>query len=269
MPITIACPNCKAKLKAPDSAVGKTVKCPKCATPVRVGWVTPDLPIAEVYTPPAVPPDIPAVNVAQAEPTKDCPFCGETVKASAKRCKHCGETIDVGLRAAEEAKRAADDARRAADRAAARPSTPMVFMNAGGAAASSSSSAAAAASSGRRRYRSQPFFTCLGCAGLAVFLACAGLCGIGFYGSSRVTAEAKKTLAEADANWDAGKKAEAVSVYKENYVFSEDKEKLVARIVDYEATAGNAAEARKWVERGLDERRTVSYQTPAAHSVYA
>jgi DNA-directed RNA polymerase subunit M/transcription elongation factor TFIIS len=30
MPIAIYCPGCNARLQAPDSAVGKTVKCPKC-----------------------------------------------------------------------------------------------------------------------------------------------------------------------------------------------------------------------------------------------
>lgn len=31
MPITVACPDCNAKLNAPESAAGKRVKCPKCA----------------------------------------------------------------------------------------------------------------------------------------------------------------------------------------------------------------------------------------------
>ena len=30
MPIPIACPECDAKLKAPDTAAGKTIRCPKC-----------------------------------------------------------------------------------------------------------------------------------------------------------------------------------------------------------------------------------------------
>jgi membrane-associated protease RseP (regulator of RpoE activity) len=36
MPLVIGCPSCKAKLKAPDNAVGKAVKCPSCGTAIAV-----------------------------------------------------------------------------------------------------------------------------------------------------------------------------------------------------------------------------------------
>jgi predicted Zn finger-like uncharacterized protein len=36
MPLVIACPSCKAKLKAPDNAIGKAVKCPSCGTAIAV-----------------------------------------------------------------------------------------------------------------------------------------------------------------------------------------------------------------------------------------
>lgn len=36
MPIAVICPRCKAKLKAPDTLVGKVVKCPGCATSVLI-----------------------------------------------------------------------------------------------------------------------------------------------------------------------------------------------------------------------------------------
>src|ERR1700689_168218 len=36
MSIVIACPSCEAKMKAPDSAVGKKVKCPGCGEPLTV-----------------------------------------------------------------------------------------------------------------------------------------------------------------------------------------------------------------------------------------
>ena len=36
MPFTIACPNCDAKLKATETLVGKTIKCPRCSKPVMI-----------------------------------------------------------------------------------------------------------------------------------------------------------------------------------------------------------------------------------------
>jgi membrane-associated protease RseP (regulator of RpoE activity) len=36
MPLVISCPSCKAKLKAPDNAIGKAVKCPGCGSAIAV-----------------------------------------------------------------------------------------------------------------------------------------------------------------------------------------------------------------------------------------
>ena len=36
MPLEIACPQCKAQLRAPDSSAGKKIKCPKCQAVVQV-----------------------------------------------------------------------------------------------------------------------------------------------------------------------------------------------------------------------------------------
>src|SRR5439155_18534619 len=36
MPFNIACPSCGALIKVGDAAIGKTVKCPKCASPMIV-----------------------------------------------------------------------------------------------------------------------------------------------------------------------------------------------------------------------------------------
>jgi uncharacterized Tic20 family protein len=41
MPFTIACPNCDAKLKATDTLMGKTIKCPRCSKPVLVQQPSP------------------------------------------------------------------------------------------------------------------------------------------------------------------------------------------------------------------------------------
>jgi hypothetical protein len=36
MPLPISCPNCGARLRVPDSAIGRTLHCPKCNGPVVV-----------------------------------------------------------------------------------------------------------------------------------------------------------------------------------------------------------------------------------------
>lgn len=36
MPISIACPACSAKIKAPDQAAGRMVKCPRCGLPIQI-----------------------------------------------------------------------------------------------------------------------------------------------------------------------------------------------------------------------------------------
>ena len=36
MPVVVVCPSCKARMKAPDNLIGKTVKCPGCAALVQV-----------------------------------------------------------------------------------------------------------------------------------------------------------------------------------------------------------------------------------------
>jgi hypothetical protein len=122
------------------------------------------VPVAAIAKPPVA---VIASKVEQEPETKDCPFCGEEVRAVAKKCKHCGETLDVTLRAAEEAQRSADDAKRTAARSAQRP---MVFMNAGGGA----SSAAASSAVGGRRSSSAVYSN-----GAAYFLWLFGFfCGI-------------------------------------------------------------------------------------------
>lgn len=49
MPITVECPTCAAKLRAPDTAAGKRIKCPKCAgiIPVPAAAVPPPREIEE------------------------------------------------------------------------------------------------------------------------------------------------------------------------------------------------------------------------------
>jgi DNA-directed RNA polymerase subunit RPC12/RpoP len=101
MPVAVVCSNCSGKLKVPDNLVGRSVKCPRCSTAIKVP--------GKATAPPArqepEPEDLAPVEQASTQATQDCPFCGEQILTKAKKCKHCGETIDVTLRAAEEARR--------------------------------------------------------------------------------------------------------------------------------------------------------------------
>lgn len=40
MPVSVTCPKCDARLKAPDGSAGRTLRCPRCAGPVAVPTTT-------------------------------------------------------------------------------------------------------------------------------------------------------------------------------------------------------------------------------------
>lgn len=105
----------------------------------------------------------------------------------------------------------------------------------------------------------------------AVFFAVlvVGCCGVfGFIGWQGSKAR-QEALAEADRLYPKSP-AQAVAKYKEGYgAAGSRKAEVIQRIVDHEAAAGNADEARKWVERGLDDGVTVEYTSPAAKDLYA
>ena len=106
----------------------------------------------------------------------------------------------------------------------------------------------------------------LGCFLLVVFGCCGG-CGIW----SEVRQRALDDLAAADRLYAEGKKAEAVAKYKDRYSFVPDgrKAEVVKRVADHEATAGDKAEARRWVEKGLDAKLDIKYESPAARDILA
>jgi predicted RNA-binding Zn-ribbon protein involved in translation (DUF1610 family) len=130
MRITFPCTRCGKKLKARENAVGRTRKCPICATRVTcpapaytaqildAEIVDAEVVDAEVvataapaYHSPAVDPyadldDGGAYDVvapapgesSQVEPRRPCPMCGETILASAVKCRFCGEVFDPVLK---------------------------------------------------------------------------------------------------------------------------------------------------------------------------
>jgi hypothetical protein len=195
---------------------------------------------------------------------KACPYCHAEVPEAARKCRHCGEIIDVSLRAAEDARRIAE---RAADHASRGQN---VFMNAGGGGggSSSSSSSAAAAAAAASGGSTSPWLTCFGCVGfLVVALMCAGVIG-GIF-SARTKADAEAEIVKADKLYDQDKKAEAVAVYKDKFTYANDKAALLKRIVEFEAERNDMAEARRWIDRGLEDKIEVSYSNPALVSLQA
>jgi ribosomal protein S27E len=93
MPITVTCPSCAAKLKAPDSLISRTLTCPKCKAAVAVHSPS------SLRSRPAKQADEDAPVEDRIDPTpthKPCPFCAEPIRVAARKCKHCGEMLDEG-----------------------------------------------------------------------------------------------------------------------------------------------------------------------------
>jgi predicted RNA-binding Zn-ribbon protein involved in translation (DUF1610 family) len=110
--IRVTCPNCGAKLKAPDEAAGRETRCPKCGTPITVPEAGDMIYDAEaipephelsgdVYGLDDVPAQKPAPAAAADDGRRPCPMCGEMIMANAAKCRYCGEVFDPALRKAE------------------------------------------------------------------------------------------------------------------------------------------------------------------------
>ena len=99
--------------------------------------------------------------------------------------------------------------------------------------------------------------------GVLALVACFGAVGCDFNKKKR------EALAEGDRLYPTDPAA-AVAKYKEGYdAAGPRKAEVLQRIVDHEAKAGNAAEAKRWVEKGVNERVDASYETPAARDLLA
>jgi len=73
--------------------LGETIECPSCNGSIELP--KPDSQPAP--EPPPSEPQAPAPSTPSAptqKQTKDCPFCGEEILATAMKCKHCGEFLD-------------------------------------------------------------------------------------------------------------------------------------------------------------------------------
>lgn len=103
-----------------------------------------------------------------------------------------------------------------------------------------------------------------GLAGLVILaILCSGV-------ASWLKGRAQESIKEADKLYAEGKQEEAVRAYKKHFSEAGDrKPELLKRIVEYELKQGDRAEARHWVEKGIDGKLEVAYDSEAARGLLA
>lgn len=97
------CPNCSAKINAPDKALGRIGNCPKCKvsfTIEAIGFVAAEDHAGDFLVDNDE--EIAKRKMQAAATEKQCPMCAELIKVEAKKCKHCGELLDPDLAAARQ-----------------------------------------------------------------------------------------------------------------------------------------------------------------------
>jgi predicted RNA-binding Zn-ribbon protein involved in translation (DUF1610 family) len=99
MPISFECPTCGMKLKAPESAVGKSLACPGCQTQVTCPEPIYDAEVVGTRDAPA--PDtrtsLSPGDAPSTESRHPCPMCGELIVKTAAKCRFCHEVFDPSV----------------------------------------------------------------------------------------------------------------------------------------------------------------------------
>lgn len=273
MPISVTCQNCSRQLSAPDSAAGQRTKCPTCRTTILVP-VSPDAPttpapvlaqpVMRVIACPHCQGNL-GVDLRQAGQSMVCPTCqrqfripGESAKPSSPPA-----TAEQPLPSTSKA------------RTASRPNGhPFRESDQQGQARSNTGVA------GRKR---SPLALTLG-VGLfgLVILFVVWIFGFGFMKSpapnsseipsdqqeAKQAEKLKKAIAEGDKQLKAGKKEDAVANYKEGFsVAGNRKAELAKLIVEFEIECNKIPEAKKWIERALEENLQLNYDNAGARAL--
>ena len=104
-----------------------------------------------------------------------------------------------------------------------------------------------------------------------LFLSCAGLLVVGFLIANSERQEAKKTFAEADNLWAAGKKEESAAKYRSAIKGFRGEEKATAygRLIDFECEKGNTEAAKSLIEEAARSKVTPSISHPDAKILLA
>ena len=247
MPISVTCFSCFAKLKAPDHAAGKSLKCPKCAAAISVPATTSPVPKAT----PAVPPTSPTPpKPASPLRTFACPSCTHAVQGPDAHigrrttCPSCGNKFILSLTNPSTAT--------AISAAPPQPGPPVVTLAPDSDDEERRPRRARGCSDARpaKAGFNKTLAIAIGVPVLCIFL-CLGCCIVPGRIGQRTS---KNQLEEGDRLFAAGNKAEAVAMYKAGIDSAGTRRKeIIGRIVDHEAMAGGPDEARRWVERAVRE----------------
>lgn len=297
MSISFACSKCGYNLKAPDSCTGRQSKCPKCGTAVVVPGPTADV---SGLTSPQLPQEGSMIRFfcptccgpLSAPPEKigakaSCPKCGQRVQVPnpgqnktvlGRLVPAGGEVVNPPIAQVNAGPILASETMPLVSTRAEllQPDVQPKSPPGPEPAALDVLPTSPAPSHPRDRrlgteYDKQPsrkskkgiptVLWVIGIPALLILVCCGGCLGLGSYFSWSES----KEIAKADSLWSQGKHAEAVAIYKEHPNSTHNRSPdIFGRIIQHEAEQGNTTEARRWIDKALDNHIEVVCANQAA-----